>query len=430
MRIAVWHNLPSGGAKRALYDHVRGLVARGHTVESWCPPTADQTYLPLSELIPEHIVPAEPYADGWRRRVGDVLALRTYNMCRIADLDESVRRCAEEINRRDFDLLFANTSLYTAVSSIGRYVRLPGVLYLQEPSRWLYEAQPRLIWVGDQCADQSGWTRAGPYGSLRAAFRLRGFRLQARAEWVNVRAFRRILVNSRFSRETVLRTYGLDAEVCYLGVDTEKFVRRPVPKEDYVVGVGAIAPLKNVRLVIEALARLAPPRPRLLWIGNVTGPEYLAELHQLARDREVDFTPFIRLDDNALIEALSRASMMVYTPRLEPFGFAPLEANACGLPVVAVAEGGVRETIQDGVNGMLVEHDPQAVADAIEYLRTHPDEAARMGRRGAQLVAERWSVRAAVDGLEQHLLAVLNDWRGNRTRDHAGPGSRPHEDQR
>jgi len=41
MRIAVWHNLPSGGAKRALYDHVRGLVDRGHSIESWCLPTSD-----------------------------------------------------------------------------------------------------------------------------------------------------------------------------------------------------------------------------------------------------------------------------------------------------------------------------------------------------------------------------------------------------
>jgi glycosyltransferase involved in cell wall biosynthesis len=423
MRIAVWHNLPSGGAKRALYDHVRGLVARGHTVESWCPPTADQSYLPLNELIPEHIVPAEPYANGWRRKVGDVLALRTYNMRRIAEVDDYARRCAEEINRRDFDLLFANTSLNMAVSSIGRYVRIPAVLYLQEPSRWLYEAQPTLIWVGNRSADQSAWTPTALHSSLRTALRLRGFRFQARAEWLNMRAFKKILVNSHFSRETVLRTYGLDAKVCYLGVDTQKFVQRPLPKEDYVVGVGAIAPRKNVRLVIEALSRLAAPRPRLLWIGDVSVPEHLAELHELARASEVDFSSLVRLDDDALIDALSRASMMVYTPRLEPFGFAPLEANACGLPVVAVAEGGVRETVQNGVNGLLVEHDPQAVADAIEYLRTHPNEAARMGQKGAQLVAEQWSVKAAVDRLEQNLQAVFNDGQQVRKRDHDGAGS-------
>src|ERR1700722_18226794 len=67
MKIAVWHNLPSGGGKRALYDHVRGLVARGHYVESWCPPTADQEFLPISDLVLEHIVPFEMIESlGWR----------------------------------------------------------------------------------------------------------------------------------------------------------------------------------------------------------------------------------------------------------------------------------------------------------------------------------------------------------------------------
>ena len=57
MRIAVWHNLPSGGGKRALDYHVRGLVEKGHSVEAWCPSTNNRTYLPLSNLIREHLVP-------------------------------------------------------------------------------------------------------------------------------------------------------------------------------------------------------------------------------------------------------------------------------------------------------------------------------------------------------------------------------------
>ena len=67
MRIAVWHNLPSGGAKRALHDQVRGLVGRGHVVESWCPPTADQEFLSIGQLVPEHVVPLEMIdANSWK----------------------------------------------------------------------------------------------------------------------------------------------------------------------------------------------------------------------------------------------------------------------------------------------------------------------------------------------------------------------------
>src|SRR5216683_127828 len=100
MRIAVWHNLPSGGGKRALYDHVRGLVSRGHEVEH-----------------------------------------------SIAAMDAHCRACAQEINRGGFDILFANSCQFFRTTAIGRFATIPSVLYLQEPYRWLYEALPRLRWL-------------------------------------------------------------------------------------------------------------------------------------------------------------------------------------------------------------------------------------------------------------------------------------------
>ena len=86
---------------------------------------------------------------------------------------------------------------------------------------------------------------------------------------------------------------------------------------------------------------------------------------------------------------LNRAMLMIYTPRLEPFGFAPLEANACGTPVLAVAEGGVRETIVDGVNGLLVDDDPRAMADAVTRLSNDREYARRLGQAGRKQVVGR-----------------------------------------
>ena len=130
----------------------------------------------------------------------------------------------------------------------------------------------------------------------------------------------------------------------------------------------SIGPRKNVGLVIEALARVPSLRPKLVWIGNSLTPEYLAKLKLTAQAGQVDFECRLLIDDDALIDLLNRAQLMVYAPKLEPFGFGPLEANACGLPVIAVAEGGVRETVIDGINGLLVEPDPQSMAEAIEHL--------------------------------------------------------------
>jgi glycosyltransferase involved in cell wall biosynthesis len=95
---------------------------------------------------------------------------------------------------------------------------------------------------------------------------------------------------------------------------------------------------------------------------------------------------------------------LLYAPRLEPFGLAPLEANACGLPVIAVAEGGVRETVVDQVNGLLVENNPVAMAEAIARLSSDPSLARKLGAKARHAVKENWDLNAAIDRLEQKLI--------------------------
>jgi glycosyltransferase involved in cell wall biosynthesis len=234
-------------------------------------------------------------------------------------------------------------------------------------------------------------------------------RVQAREEVTNARAFGAILANSFYSRESILRAYGLDARVCYLGIDTARFVHQGRPREEFVIGVGALVPEKNVHFAVAALAALPEPRPKLVWVANVAEPGYLAQVQSAARDAGVAFEPRVRIPDTEVVDLLNRAAVMVYAPRLEPFGLAPLEANACGLAVVAVAEGGVRETVVDGLNGLLVPHEPAAMAAAIQRLLRDPAYAQSLGEAGAKWVAEKWSFPAATERLEQALGRVVRE---------------------
>ena len=397
MRIAVWHNLSSGGARRALHEHLRGLVSRGHTVEVWCPPTADRNFLPFSSGVREHIVdlkwPAIP-------QFSDQLQLTLHVRRQIEAMDSHCQDCAAAIDAGSFDVVFVNTCMFFATSAIGRFLRTPAVLYLQEPNRQLYEALPRLPWLARSTGEAS-IIRPSTYRATFVECReLRNLRVKAQYELANAGTYRRILVNSYFSRESVLRAYGHDAEVCYLGVDSNRFVDQGLPREGFIVGLGAINPLKRLDFCIEAIGMLPTPRPKLIWIGNMVATNLLPKLRQLADDRGVAFEPMIRVNNDELLNVLNRASVMVYAPRLEPFGLAPLEANACGVPVVAVAEGGVRETMVDGVNGLLVPGDPGAMATAIVRLLANPEVARQLGRNARKAVEERWSFDAATDRIE------------------------------
>lgn len=407
MKIAIWHNLPSGGGKRALSYHVRGLLERGHTVEAWCPPSADRGYLPLADLIPEHVVPLDWRPQTHRslltRLRGPVSDVRKMH----AALQAHSRACARQIEAGGFDVLLANPCRYLFTPLIGRYVTPPSVLYLQEPNRVLYEAQPELPWiasnVGSGGPNPVRWLRA-----VKDGRELRRIRLLGRLELENARAFDMILVNSRFSRESVLRAYGIDARVCYLGVDTDTFVPQHKPREDFVVGLGSVTHAKNIAFVVEAIGQLPEPRPRLVWIGNASEPAYKDHVIELANRLGVTLDLKLRVSDAELVDILNRARTMAYAPRLEPFGFAPLEANACGLPVVAVAEGGLRETVVDGVNGVLVENTPRAMAEAVQRLISDPAYAAELGEHARRITEERWSLNAAIDRLEQRLHEAID----------------------
>jgi glycosyltransferase involved in cell wall biosynthesis len=118
----------------------------------------------------------------------------------------------------------------------------------------------------------------------------------------------------------------------------------------------------------------------------------------------------VRISDEEIVDLLNRATVMIYTPFLEPFGFAPLEANACGTPVVAIAEGGVRETIQQGINGYLISNDdPVAIGTALTKLLKNPELARQMGVISEQYVRENWTWTTAVERLENYFFQLCNE---------------------
>jgi glycosyltransferase involved in cell wall biosynthesis len=403
LRIAVWHNTLSGGARRALYYQVRGLVERGHDIECWCPSTAERAYLPLRELAPEHVTPFDVSLQSTTGSIGRYSrALR-----RMRAMGRACRQAAQEIQSGGFDLLFANSCFFYYVPHILGHLNMSKVLYLQEPFRRFYEAAPTLPWVGQVSAGKQGrWARAR--GFIADQIELQGIRVQARREWLNVHSCDAMLVNSYYSRESVLRAYGREARVCYLGIDTALFCNQHRPRENFIVGLGSFTHGKGIDRAIRAVALLPEPRPALVWIGNGGLLSYEEAMRRLAASLGVSFTSRMLIADAEVVEVLNRAALLVYTSRLEPFGFAPLEANACAAPVVAVAEGGVRETIKDGVNGLLVDGEPEAIARAIAQLLDNAERARDMGERACEYVRQEWGLSRSIDRLEENLFRVID----------------------
>ena len=167
----------------------------------------------------------------------------------------------------------------------------------------------------------------------------------------------RFLADSTFVRQRILRYYDFDPErvdVLFPPVDLEAFPPPPSGggREDRYLVVSALVPYKRIDLAVQACAR----NGRRLTVAG-TGPESsrLQELvKSLGAEDRIDFLGYVSNEELPALMASHRAFLF---PGVEDFGITPLEAAACGLPVLAFAEGGALDTVKDGVTGRLY-HEP------------------------------------------------------------------------
>jgi len=195
---------------------------------------------------------------------------------------------------------------------------------------------------------------------VRAAARLVRAPLRARdvATVPRVDAF---VANSENVRKRIARLYGREARVVPAPADTAFYTPPPPasPRSGLLV-VSALAPYKRVDDAIGASARLGLP----LTIAGF-GPEE-RRLRALAGP----LVRFAGAPSDAELRELYRGAEAVLMPGEEDFGIVPLEAQACGAPVVALGKGGALETVVDGVTGVLyAEPGPEPLARAIERAR-------------------------------------------------------------
>ena len=372
-----------------------GLLARGHQLQSWCPPTARMDFAPLANLMTENVV---DYTQLRRLRRLRLIPGRLGHGRQYEAMERHAQKCAEVIDTRKFDACLVGNCQEFAVPPIGRYLRTPSVHYCQELFRSNHEA----------VLGADGQNRRGIIAGLIKLLS-EYWRGWARGcERKDLAAFDAVAVNSYYSRESLLRAHGTESRVCYLGIDLQRFENTEMPREQTVIGLGALQPHKDPLTAIEALATIPESRrPKLVWVGNVALKGYVDQLVQRASELGVRLVLREGISDRELVSELNRASVMIYTSRLEPFGFAPLEANACGLPVVAIAEGGVRETVRDGFNGLLVsDRDPVQLGAAVASLLTDPDLAKRMSSNGREWIGRDWTWSKCAQKLEEILKKV------------------------
>ncbi len=141
--------------------------------------------------------------------------------------------------------------------------------------------------------------------------------------------------NSNFIARRLRKVYGRDATVIHAPIDLARFEPR-TDKEDFYLAASRMVPYKRMDLIVKAFA--AMPTRRLIVIGD--GPEFAkVKRHAGANVTMLGFQP-----DSVLIDHMQRARAFIFAAQ-EDLGLMPVEAQACGTPVIAFHKGGAAETV-------------------------------------------------------------------------------------
>lgn len=193
---------------------------------------------------------------------------------------------------------------------------------------------------------------------------LRGFFVRALLHYLRIWDMRTIagvdyyIANSKFIARRIMKLYKREATVIYPPVDTDRF-RVGKEKEDFYITISRLVSYKKVDLIVKAFENLKDKK--LIVIGD--GPE-MKYLKKIAPSNVI----FMGFQSEDVIEdMLQRARAFIFAAE-EDFGIVPVEAQACGTPVIAYGKGGALETVIEGETGYFFEE--QSADALIEAITT------------------------------------------------------------
>lgn len=294
----------------------------------------------------------------------------------------------EQLDLSGYDVIISSS--YIAAKGVITGPEQVHICYCHSPARYAWDLQHQYL---DQ--KKLGF---GPRGLLSRSILhyIRNWDVRS-ATGVDV-----FLANSGFVGRRIQKVYRREAEIVYPPVDTEFFC--PDPDEDspvdgeYYVTASRLVPYKRIDLIVAAFARM--PDRKLVVVGE--GPEHDA-IAQIAGPN----VEMVGYQSNESLRRYMRHAKAFLFAAEEDFGIVPVEAMACGTPVIAYGHGGVCETVQSGKTGRFFEH--QTASSLCSEIDQFEESPTPDRHKIVEHVRERFGIKAFRARLQAMVLQALRN---------------------
>ena len=382
MKLAIFHMLPSGGGIRVVRQFAEGL-SEFFALEVYHPFGGNP--LNTGKPIPERVIPFPM----WRRPAGVLRPVAPlFLLFRLLSF-KSVCRKAADIMNKEADAALVHNTMPVAAPPVFQYLAIPSIYFCYEYPRHIYEKD-----IISRTGSRSGDLALKPLEIT-----------EKKMDYRSAKAAGRILTFSSYMRQSVKSIYGLDSSIVRPGVDSSFFTPAQTGKKgNFVLSVGALWPFKGHETAIRILSGIPPSsRPSLKILGDREFPGYSDELLSLAGSIGVKVSIARQVTNERLRELYRQASLVLCCQRREPYGLVPLEAMACGTPVLAISEGGYVDNIVHEETGLLFDGSVRAGTSELKTILDDGVRCDKLAERGLDFVRSLRTVESGVTQLAEEL---------------------------
>lgn len=359
MKIAVFHELHAGGARRAVNEFAK-ILKKDNDLDLYVvgeKANTDEKRF-FDKVLFYKFVPKKWRGGNWKIRLyKDTIELFKLHLLH--------KKISQDINKKKYDVAFVHPSQFTQAPFILRYLKISKIYYCQEPLRMIYEN------------DLSSMN----LDLLRKLYERFNRFLRKKIDSENLKKADIVLANSYFTKSNVLTAYNIKSKVCCMGVDLSIFKQEELKKDIDVLFMGAKDYINGYPLFLEALQKI---NRKNIVIKVIDGIRWI--------------------NDSELVDFYNRSKLILTLGLNEPFGLVALEGMACGVPIIALNEGGYRETVVNNQTGFLVPRDSSIIADKITFLLNDEKKLTSMGVAARKHIENNWTWEKRIKDLESVLM--------------------------
>lgn len=343
----MFHELNFGGAKRAVMEFAKRLK-KNHVVDLYY---VDESRDNRIEDFFNNIYFYKFDSKIWQ---GNNWKIRLYkDTIELIKLYKLHKKISQDILSKKYDYIFVHPSRFTQAPFLLSILKNKCIYYCEEPLRIVYDS-----FVSSNIKSIS---------FPKNLYEMLNRRTRKWIDLKNCKNAKIVLANSNFSKDFIKKAYGIEAKVCYLGVDANFFKSQNIKKSIDVLFVGN----KKEYDLLNSSLKFFKTKPKVQAIFRDNGR--------------------LSISDRTLVEIYNKSKVLVALNKNEPFGLILLEAASCGVPVIAVDEGGYKESVIDSKTGFLTSRDPSEIYNRINKIIYHHKLWNKISKNARENILQNWT---------------------------------------